>query len=145
MHQQKLIALIEAGFALIALFLTWLTATAEGFGTTRSTNGFSSWGLLSLMGIIGIVIACLLGDKTKPFDDQGKKIALASFGLIILGAIIYFIRIKTLGGATQAGYYTINVKTSAGPGLWMALVAGIVGVLFVSGAMQNLATKPVVK
>jgi hypothetical protein len=138
LHQQRLYSLIEAALALIALFLPWISASATGFGVTRSANGMTSWGLISLIGVIGVIVACLMGDKMKPFDEQGKKIALAGFGLIVLGAIAYFIRIQTLGGTQTAGYYTIKVKASAGMGLWMALVAGLVGLAWVSGFLDKL-------
>jgi hypothetical protein len=141
LHKQKLLALAEAGIALIALFLTWMTAGVEGFPQAdQSKNGLGGWGLLTAVGIAGVAFASLSGDKTKNFDSNSKKIALASFLAIALGAIIYYFRLRSLSGAQQYQNYTLTVKTVAGPGLWMALVAGIIGLAWVSGLLEKLST-----
>lgn len=119
LHKQKLYSLIIAGIAFIALFLPWIS-----LGFFGSANGLRSWGLLSLLGVVGVVAACLMGNKTLPFDDTFKKVALASFGAIALGALIFFIRLSSIGlGAT-------------GFGIWLCLIAGVLGVLWVMGIVK---------
>lgn len=120
LHKQKLYSLIIAGIAFIALILPWVTFGFVG----ASANGFRGWGLLSLAGVAGVAIACLAGNKTIPFDETFKKIALGSFAAIALGAIIFFIRISSVG------------LFSTGFGLWLCLIAGILGILWVSGMIK---------
>ena len=103
LHKQKLYSLIAAAIALITLILPWQTYSVTlggfggfdfggggGMGRSGSANGFRGWGWLSFLGIIGVVVASLMGDKTKPYDDTFKKVALGSFGVIALGAIIFY-------------------------------------------------------
>ncbi|RYF96728.1 MAG: hypothetical protein EOO00_01990 [Chitinophagaceae bacterium] len=122
-HKQKLYSLIFAGAALIALFLPWVSINLGMFGG-GSVNGFRSWGILSFLGVLGVAAACLLGNKTLPFDDTFKKVALGSFAAIALGALIFFIRLSDGFGA------------SSGFGLWLALIAGIAGVVWVLGKVN---------
>jgi hypothetical protein len=124
-HKQKLYSLIVAGVGLISLLLPWVS-----LGFFGSINGFHGWGFLSLIGILGVVAACFMGDKTKVFDDTFKKVALASFAAMGLGALLFFLRISSsfLGGAT-------------GIGIWLCLIAGVVGVLWVMGIIKLPDTK----
>src|ERR1700738_1281698 len=88
LHKQKLYALIVAAVGLIAMLLPWQTYTLAiqfggmnfGGGGKGSINGFNGWGWISLLGILAVVVASLIGDKTKTYDDNSKKIALAGFG-----------------------------------------------------------------
>lgn len=152
LHQRKLFALIEAALALVAMLLTWTNEKNYLNGQTASQNGFNSWGYLTLIGILGvIVVSILMGDKTKEYDKNGKNIAMGSFGLIALGAIIYFIalnsaekdvireqqqQLQQLGYQLQTG--AESYSASPGPGLWMALTAGIIGVAWVAGILDKL-------
>jgi hypothetical protein len=119
LHKQKLYALIAAAVGLIALLLPWQTVSFAvdlggfGFGGNgkRSINGFNGWGWLSLLGIIAVVIASLMGDKTKTFDETFKMVALAGFGAMALGAIIFMIRVISVGGH--------GFKSSPGFGLFI--------------------------
>lgn len=139
LHQQKLIAIVIAAVGLIALILPWQSVSINlgGFGgiegATRgnSVNGFRSWGLLSLLGILAVIVASVLGDKTKPYDAMFKNVALGGFGAIALGAIIYFIRIKQVGGA---GY--VGVSSSSGFGLWITIIVGLAGIAWVLGLIK---------
>ena len=117
-HKQKLYSLIVAGVAFIALILPWMTLPFFG-----SANGFKSWGFLSLIGIVGVVIACFMGDKALAFDETSKKISLGSFAAIALGALIFFIRIS--GTGLKSGF-----------GLWLCLLAGIAGGAWVMGLIK---------
>lgn len=132
-HKQKLYSLIIGGVALISLILPWITFSFGGFGG-GSVNGFRSWGILSLLGVLGVVAASFLGDKSKDFDEMTKKIALFSFGAIALGALIFFLRISSFGG----GFGSVG---GAGLGLWLCLIAGVLGVVLVLGLVKLPDTK----
>jgi hypothetical protein len=132
-HKQKLYSLILAAVTLIAMILPWVSVKATGgFGFGASSNGFGSWGLLALIGIGVVAASCFMGDKAKPYDDMGKKLALGGFGAIAGGALIYLIRILTAGG----GKYGDFVKLSPGIGLFLGLAAGAVGLLLLLGMIK---------
>jgi len=118
--------LIIAGVAFISLILPWVSISFGFAG--GSVNGFRSWGILSLLGVIGIVISCLMGNKAVQFDETFKKVALGSFGAIGLGALIFFIRLSSYGGGFGG--------VSAGFGLWLCLAAGVFGVIFLLGIIK---------
>lgn len=129
LHKSKLYSLIIAGVALIALILPWVTIKFGGFGG-GSANGLRSWGLLSLLGVAAVAAAAFfLGDKTKDYDENSKKIAMGGFGGIILGAVLFFIRLNSFGGGFSSA-------VSAGIGLWLALAAGVAGLLLVLGIIK---------
>ncbi len=150
LHQRKLFAIIEAAFAFIALLLPWTRYKMQmaqfnmfggggGGGSIDPDNGFRSWGWLVVIGVIGVLATSLLGDKTKEYDKNMKLGAMASFGLIVLGAIIYVTRLSSVGTLqTQEG---IPVTVSSGMGLWSALVAGLIGLAWVSGVLDQFNTK----
>lgn len=131
-HKQKLYSLIIAGVALVSLLLPWFTVKAAGGfgGYGVSKNGFGSWGLVVLIGIIAVAVACFMGNKAMPFDDMYKKVALGGFAGIAGGAVIYLIRILTAGGG--GGY----VKMSPGFGLIIGLLAGLAGLGFLLGKIK---------
>lgn len=124
-HKQKLYSLIFAGVALIAIFLPWVSFSFGILGG-GSANGFRDWGMLSFFGVIGVVAACFLGDKALPFDDTFKKVALGSFGAIALGALIFMLRLTTNG---------LSIG-DVGFGLWIALLAGALGLVWVLGKVN---------
>mgnify|MGYP001198442372 FL=1 len=126
-HKQKLYSLIVAGVALIAIILPWLTFSFGGFGG-GSANGLRSWGLLSVLGVGGVAVACFMGDKTKEFDATFKKVAMGSFGAIALGALLFFIRIGSAGGGFGVA--------KSGLGLWLCLIAGLAGLGWVMGLIK---------
>jgi hypothetical protein len=131
-HKQKLYCLIIAGVAFISLILPWVTVS-YGFAS-GSVNGFRSWGILSLLGVAGVAVSCFMGDKTKQFDENFKKIAMASFGAIALGALIFFLRLSSFGGGFGG--------VSGGFGLWICLVAGLAGLALVAGLIKLENKKP---
>lgn len=154
-HKVKLFALAEAAFALIGLFLTWTMeqypaqqANQMGFGqmnamTTTTQNGFNSWGYLALVGVIGVVASVfIMGDKTKDYDQNGKNLSMLSFVLIIAGALIYYFRLTSEAKNLAALYqqqYGINYSASAGMGIWLTLVAGVIGLAWVTGILNKLS------
>lgn len=134
-HKSKLYSLILAAVVLISMILPWITVKAAGgfgMGMSRSQGGFGSWGLLALAGIALVAAACFMGDKSKPFDELGKKLALGGFGAIAGGAVIYLIRILTIGGGKYGGF----VKISPGIGLFLGLAAGAIGLLLLLGIVK---------
>jgi hypothetical protein len=154
LHQKKLIAILEAAFAMIALLLPWTKYKVgqtlnmydmygmggmAGGGGIEPDNGFRSWGWLVLLGVVGVVVWSLLRDQTKDYDKQTKAGALASFGAITVGAIAYLITLN--GTGTLQDMQGRQVTVAAGMGLWSALVAGVVGLLWVSGLMEQFAAK----
>ncbi len=137
LHQQKLIALLIAGVAFISLLLNW--SAPKGFGgfiQASSQNGFHSWGLLSLLGILGVIVASVLGNKMRPFEGQTKQIAMGSFGIAALGAIIYLLRLLT--GSQDTGFGSIKFSDIAKPGvgLYLCLVLAIAGLAWVYGLIK---------
>ncbi|HEY6062561.1 MAG TPA: hypothetical protein VIV35_03070 [Chitinophagaceae bacterium] len=131
-HKSKLYSLILAAVALISMILPYFSVKAAGgfgVGYGVSKNGFGSWGLLVLAGIALVAAACFMGDKSKTFDDMGRKLALGGFGAMAGGAVIYLIRILTAGGG---GY----VKMSPGIGLFLGLAAGAIGLLLLLGIVK---------
>jgi hypothetical protein len=129
-HKSKLYSLILAGVALISMLLPWISVSAGGFGG-GSKNGFGGWGLLALLGIAAVAASCFMGDKSKGYDDMGKKIALGGFGAIAAGAVIYLIRVLTMGGG-----YGGMIKVSPGLGLFLGLAAGAIGLLLLLGIVK---------
>lgn len=140
LHKQKLYALIIAGVALIAIILPWITVSYrfEGYGGgSRSVNGFRGWGYLCLIGVAAVAVASLMEDKTKEYVGNMKMVAMGGFGAIVLGAVIFFIRISQVGGGGFQG-----VKSSAGLGLFLEIAAGAIGLLWVMGIIK-MPQKPV--
>ena len=133
LHKQKLYLLIGAGVALISLFLPWWNLKFGGGYGLGNVNGLKSWGLLSLAGIAGLVVsAFVLGDKTKPFEGQAKQIAMASCGAMALGELLVLLRIMT---ASSRGI-SISKFYSPGFGLFICLLAGAAGLLFLMGIIK---------
>ncbi|MBN8783196.1 MAG: hypothetical protein ABS85_11645 [Sphingobacteriales bacterium SCN 48-20] len=124
-HKRKLYALILAAAALLGLILPWFSIDFGPFGST-SANGFRSWGYLTLLGVIGVVIACFMGNKQSDFEGDMRKIAQGSFAAIAAGALIIFIRLLVEGGSIGL----------LGIGFWLSLAAGIVGTLWMLGRVK---------
>jgi 4-amino-4-deoxy-L-arabinose transferase-like glycosyltransferase len=124
LHQQKLISLITGAVAFIGMVLPW-SVTNLGYAKS-STNGFAEWGILCLFGVAGVVVACLFGDKTKEFDQNFRYVAIASFTAIVLGSFIQFMKIVNLSG----------MGLKSGVGVWFCVIAGIIGLLWVTGVIK---------
>ena len=129
LHKQKLYVLIAAGVGLIALLLPWRT-----IGGFKAATGFNGLGLISLLGVVGVIVATFMGDKSKPFAGQTKQIALGSFGAIALGAILVLV--------TKASFRGYKIPTNPGLGAFIAIAVGVAGLLFLMGIIKVPDNKP---
>jgi hypothetical protein len=120
-HKQKLYSLVIAGIALISLLLPWQTVSFGGFGSA-SANGFHSWGLLAVIGVIAVAAISWMGNKAAPYDDNSKKIAMGGFGAIALGALISLVSMPQF--------------VKGGIGLWLGLIAGAAGLALLLGFIK---------
>lgn len=130
-HKQKLYALIAAAVGLVALILPWATVSIGGYGG-GSVNGFHGEGFITLLGVGAVAAASFMGDKTKPYDGNTKNIALGGFGGIIAGALIAFINVSGKGGGI----------VKPGFGIYIAILAGVGGLLFLLGVIKVPDNKP---
>lgn len=125
LHKQKLYSLIIAGVGLIALFLPWAKVSYGGFGG-GSVNGLRGEGLIALLGIAAVAVACFMGDKTKVFEGNMKFVAMGGYGAMILGALIAFLNVSGKGrGIVKPGL-----------GIWLEIIVGAVGLLFALGIIK---------
>ena len=132
-HKQRLIAIAISVLGLIFLFLPWIKVG------TSSHMGYGIWGgIASALAFAGVIVDCiLLGDKTKAFDKQGKMIAMIAFGFALLLTLIIALTASGTGQETN-GFFIIEVKKSSGIGVWLTLVLEIIGLLWVSGLVDQL-------
>ena len=130
-HKQKLYSLICAGAALIALLLPWAKVSYAGYGG-GSVNGLHGEGFITLLGVGAVAAACFMGDKMRGFEGNFRNIALGGFVAIIAGAVIAMINVSSKGkGIIKPGL-----------GLWLAIAAGAVGLLFLLGIIKFPDPKP---
>jgi hypothetical protein len=139
LHKQKLYALIIAGVGLISLFLPWAWASFKirGYGAGGgSTNGLKDFGLLALAGIAAVVVASLMEDKTKEYMGNMKMIAMGGFGAMVLGAVIVFSKLSSFIKLSSAKGKVVGLEVSAGLGLFLCAIAGILGLLWIMGIVK---------
>jgi hypothetical protein len=130
LHQQRILALVFAAIAFIGMILPW-SVTNLGF-SKQTSNGFAEWGILALFGVAGVVVASLLGDKTRELEQNFRYIAIGSFVAIVLGSFIQFMKIVNISG--------LGVKT--GVGVWFCIIGGILGLLSVTGVLKSAFKAP---
>jgi hypothetical protein len=112
--------LIFAALGLISLLLPW--ARVSIFGMSNSTNGLKGEGLIALLGVVGLCVAALMGDKPAGLDKNMRYVALGSFGAIILSGLLVFLSIKS--------------PVKPGLGLFLALAVGVLGLLLMLGVVK---------
>jgi small basic protein len=120
LNKQKMYLLIFAALGLISLLLSW--AKISAFGMSHSQNGLKGEGLIALLGVVGLCVAALMGDKAKTLDTNMRYVALGSFGAIILAALLVFLSIKS--------------PVKPGLGLFLAFGVGILGLLLLLGVVK---------
>ena len=131
MHKLKLYSLVIAFVGFITMFLPWYKISA--FFVSGSVNGFRSWGWLSFLGIAAVAVSALMGNKEQPFDPMYKNVAMAGFGAITLGALLFFLRLSSFNsGFGSAG---------SGFGLWACLLVGLAGLALIFGFIKIPANK----
>lgn len=155
LHQKKLFAVIEAALAFLGLLLTWTVENNYINNGSANSNGFRSWGWLCLLGVIGVIVISFIGDKMQDYDKNAKMITMGCFAVIILGTILYLISLNSAsneqnrlltrqyeqyGYQLQRGFEGYSAKS--GPGLWTTMVAGVIGLAWVSGILDRFNTKP---
>jgi len=133
LHKQKLLSFFLPVVGFIALLLPWGTV----HGTTWKT-GSSSWGIISLLGIIAIAVVSLIGDKTKEYEGSFnnisyKNIAMGGFIAISFGALLMMLTKNSAVGGMYRGYGGI---VKAGFGVWLALIVGGLGTAWVAGKIK---------
>lgn len=131
-HKQKLYSLIAAGVALIALLLPWISVSF--LGASQSWNGFRGWGLLSLIGIIGVAGLSLMGNKAETYSPEYKNYVMIAFAAIAVGALLFFLRKNSVVGG-------FDNLVDTGIGLWICLIAGLGGLAFNYGLIK-IGDKP---
>ncbi len=138
LHKQRLVTILIGALGLIFLFLPWLKV--QSFGGSASHMGYNIWGgiITAIAFAAAIASSLLLGDKTKPFDKQGKLIAIIAFAVAFLFTLIVLIASSGSGQQT-AGFYVIEVKKSPGIGVWLTLVLELGGLAWVTGVLDKLA------
>ena len=125
LNKQKLYAIIIAAVGIISCILPWWHVSFGGFGGYGgggvSINGLHKLGIVAFIGFIGAgIVPFVIGDKTKPFEGQDKMITAACFG----GAAAFAI-ITLLANMRFLSF-----------GIFIAILAGAVGALFVWGIVK---------
>jgi len=126
-HKQKLYSLIAAGAALIALLLPWISI--EFFTVSQSWNGLRKWGILSLVGVGGVIALSFAGNKSEDYTAEYKKYMMIAFGAVASGALLFFLRKSSVVGG-------VNDLVKTGIGLWLCLIAGLAGLALNYGLIK---------
>jgi hypothetical protein len=135
-HKQKLYALIAAAIALISLLLPWVNINFLGY--TTSANGIRGWGILSLIGVIGVAGLTFMTEKMMEYTQPFKNYVTICFGAIALGAVLFLLRKNSMAG----GIYGTDI-VHTGIGLWICLVAGLGGLAITYGLIKVRNNKTV--
>ena len=126
LNKQKMYALILAAVGVIACILPWWKISYGGYGIGVSINGLHELGWLTFLGFIGAgVVTFVMGDKTKEYAGQEKMIVMACFGVAAAIALIQFLR--------QTRFVSF--------GIFLAIAAGVLGLLLVMGIVKMPANK----
>lgn len=126
LNKQKMYALILAAVGVISCILPWWKISYGGYGIGVSINGLHELGWLTFLGFIGAgVVTFVMGDKTKEYAGQEKMIVMACFGVAGAIALIQFLR--------QTKFVSF--------GIFLAIAAGILGLLLVMGIVKMPANK----
>ena len=128
-HKQKLVALIAAVLALISLILPWVSFNFLGY--TSSINGFRSWGILSLLGAVGVVALTFMSDKITSYEQPFKNYVLICFAAIVVGALLFLLRKNSMAGGVLG-----EDIVHTGIGLWICLLAGLGGLAVTYGLIK---------
>lgn len=126
LHKQRLYALIIAAIGVISCILPWWKISYGGYGVGVSINGLHDLGWVTFLGFIAAgVLTFIRGDKSRAFEGQDKMLVAASFAVAGGIALIQFLR--------QTKFATF--------GIFLAILAGVIGALFVWGIVKMPADK----
>ena len=124
LHKQKLYSVILAAIGIISCLLPWwhVSFSYGGFGGAGySINGLHRMGVISFVAFIAAgVLPFVMGVKSAPYDDQGKKITAAAFGAAALFALI-----TLLGNMHFLSF-----------GIFIAIAVGAIGALLTWGMIK---------
>ena len=127
LHKQKLYAVIIAAIGIVSCILPWWHVSFGGYGGGYSINGLHKLGIVAFIGFIGAgAIPFIMGDKSIPFEGQDKMIEMACFG----------------GAAAFAAITLLANMKYLSFGIFIAIAAGVVGLLFVMGKVKMPENKP---
>lgn len=120
LHKQKLYAIIIAAVGIISCILPWWHISFGAYGG-YSVNGLHKLGILAFIAFIGAgVVPFVMGNKAMPFSGQDRTAELAAFG-VAAGATL----ITLLANMRFLSF-----------GIFLALLAGVLGLLFVLGIVK---------
>jgi hypothetical protein len=124
LHKQRLYAVIIAAVGIISCLLPWWHVSYAAYGYAGggvSINGLHKLGILSFIAFIGAgIVPFVLGNKAMPFSGQDKTVTTACFGAAAGAALITLLA---------------NMKYLSF-GIFIAIVAGVIGALFVWGMVK---------
>ena len=126
LHKSKLYAVILAAIGVVSCLLPWWHVSFGGYGGV-SINGLHRLGIVSFIAFLGAgAVPFLMGDKSKPFEGQDKMIEAACFGGAAAFAVITLV----------ANMHYLSF------GIFVAILAGVLGALFVWGMVKMPENKP---
>lgn len=124
LHKSKLYSVILAAIGIISCLLPWwhISFNYGGFGGGGvSINGLHKLGIVTFIAFIAAgALPFVMGDKSKPYGDQDKKITAACFG----GAAVFAL-ITLLANMHYLSF-----------GIFIAIAVGVIGALLTWGMVK---------
>ena len=108
---------------LVSAFLPWATVDSAGSDVSIAGTEAGGWGLAAIVAGIAIAAISILGYFWNPFRDP-EALFIAAFSLATLIAAI--VKLGDLASLVDPGDEFFP-DASAGIGLWLILIAAIVG------------------
>jgi hypothetical protein len=134
-----LLGLLSVFMAWFEISIGWVTVSMSGWEIIRESvdgmdGGYVQWTPLIVM--IFSVIALLIGLSTlvKPHKAAGMG-ALVSGILVLIGAILFYTYTE------KVGLVTLRMSDYLGTGVYLAIVAGIIIIIFGALRMMDKGTK----
>ena len=125
-HKQRVFSLVFAGIIFFAMMLPWIVVNYGGIGNLGggrlSYNGFELRSFLTFIGMLGVVICSLSGDKSSRLKKNLKLTAGISFCVALTGTLIVLWEVK----GNKEGF-----GIRPGIGLWISILAGVTGLLLI--------------
>src|SRR5690606_25393550 len=82
-----------------------------------------------------------INHSSLDFNANARMLAIAGFALVAAGALIYFFVLNSQGkqAMQMAQQRGINYSASSGMGLWSTFLAGLVGIAWVTGWLEEIS------